>query len=103
MSVSINVVYVPPSDAVLGANEYRAASTVELNCQVEGATGRETFEWTSTCDGCFADGPTVPSVRQEQLRSIDNGTHTCTVTLDRITGSVGIVMNVVGKFNTFAW
>ncbi len=85
-----------PSESV-----YRAGSgPVTLACQVEGATGSVTYQWTSTCGNCFAKG-TSESVTQGLLRAgLDDGTHTCTAT-DSDGGEIGsasIEMRIIGMF-----
>ena len=76
-----------------------------LTCQVEGAIGTETYQWTSTCTGpnsnCFVPGKITETITRTTLRSTDSGTHTCTATRDTggssLTGSATIEMNVVGE------
>ena len=70
-----------------------------LTCQVEGATGAETYLWTSTCTtGCFINHQIDRmTVARSTLQSVDSGNHTCTATCGGLTGSDTIEMNVVGK------
>ncbi len=83
-------------------NDFRAVSgPVTLTCQVEGATGTETYQWTSTCGNCFARGPTSQSVTGNFLRvNFDQGTHTCTATDSDggETGSASFLMRIIGMF-----
>ena len=101
LSVSIMIDRTDPSDFVGGPNDYRAASSVTLTCQVEGATGAETYLWTSTCTGpnsnCFVPGKITAEIDRGTLRSTDSGTHICTATRGGLTGSATIEMNVVGE------
>ena len=80
--------------------DYRAASgPVTLTCQVEGATGTVTYQWTSTCTHppCFVIGTNREISRLFVRAGVDDGTHTCTVTdSDGPTGTDSIVMNIVG-------
>ena len=94
LAVSIAVDYTPPSNAVLGVNEYRAASTILLTCLVEGATGTAIYTWDSTL------GEEDNNQREGMaLLSSDTGNHTCMVT-DGIgnTGSASAEIIVVGMF-----
>ena len=80
--------------------DYRAASgPVNLTCQVEGATGTVTYQWTSTCthDQCFVTGTNREVSRTFVRAGVDAGNHTCTAT-DSVgsTGTDNIVMNIVG-------
>ena len=101
LNVTIDVDYTPPPDFVGGANDYRAASSVNLTCQVEGATRTETYQWTSTCTGpktnCFVPGKTNQTISRSSLHSTDSGNHTCTANRSSLTGSATIEMNVVGE------
>ena len=99
LNVTIDVHYTPPPDFVGGPNDYRAASTVTLTCQVEGATGVETFQWISTLP-VVSNQPTMRS--RTTVRSSDSGSHTCIATStcsggSSLTGSATIEMNVVGE------
>ncbi len=93
--------YTPPADFKQPTvNDFRAGSQVTLACQVEGATGSVTYQWTSTCTGpCFVKGASQ-SVTQLYLRAgVDDGTHTCTAT-DSVggTGNASFVMRIIGMF-----
>ena len=95
---------ISPHDFGGGPNDYRAASSVTLTCQVEGATGAETYQWSSTCTGpnsnCFVPGQTTQAITRTALRSSDSGTHTCMATnaVTGLTGTATIEMNVVGEW-----
>ena len=82
------------------ASVYQAASSVTLTCDVDdtGTFAPLTYQWTSTCLGdCFVRDQTSPVVSREGLRSIDTGSHTCTVTDDvGNTGSASVEMIVTG-------
>ena len=101
--VTIDVDYSEaPPDFVGGPNDYRAASMLLLTSQAEGETGSETYEWTSTCTGCFINSGTFRNqlVGRGTLQSVDSGNHTCTVT-DSDGGEMGsatIEINVVGEY-----
>ena len=110
LTVTIDVDYTPPPDFVGGPNDYRAASRLNLTCQVEGATGVVTYQWTSTCTGPSSDcfiytgggaSRTTETISRATLRSTDSGTHTCTAT-DSVgkfnCGSASIMANITGKF-----
>ncbi len=103
LTVTIDVAYTPPVDFdPPSVNDFRASSEVTLTCQVEGATGSVTYQWTSTCtDQCFVlrSPQTNPSVTQGFLRAgIDDGTHTCTATDSDggETGSASFMMRIIG-------
>ena len=104
LTVSIIPTYTPPPDFVGGPSDFRAASAVTLTCEVEGATGAETYLWTSTCTGpgsnCFVPGKTDQAISRTTLRSSDSGTHICTATLPitGLSGTATIEMNVVGEW-----
>ena len=106
LTVTIAVTYTPPTDFIrTSVEDYRAASgPVTLTCQVEGATGTVTYQWTSTCTHpqCFVLNSNFRINDQTLMRSfvragVDDGTHTCTAT-DSVgsTGTDSIVMNIVG-------
>ena len=101
LTVTINVDYTAPPDFVGGPNDYRAASAVILTCQVEGETGSETYQWSSTCtgpsSGCFVPGRTAQPITRGTTRSTDSGNHTCTATRGALTGSATIEMNIAGE------
>ena len=99
--VSVVAEYDPPSSFTFEPPSYRAASALNLTCQVEGNHSGLFYEWTSTCLGnCFtqlgfAGGR---SVSTPYLRSYDTGVHTCMV-YDSVgcTGKANITVNVVGE------
>ena len=95
VTVTIDDDYTPPPDFVGGPNDYRAASSVVLTCQVAAGT---ISRWTSTCTGpgrnCFVPGKTTKAISRLVLRSSDSGNHTCNATRG---GSATIEMNVVGE------
>ncbi len=100
--VTIDVDYTPPADFDQPTvNDFRASSgPVTLTCQVEGATGTVSYQWTSTCGNCFARG-TSPLVTVGFLRApFNDGTHTCTATDSDggETGSASFVMRIIGMF-----
>ena len=98
LTVTIDVDYTAPSDFVGGPNDYRAASTVTLTCQVTGGKQMVTYSWTSTCSTrCFIHSKTSQTVRRITLQSIDSGTHTCTATCGGLIESATIEMNIVGE------
>ncbi len=101
LTVTIDVDYTPPADFdPPTVNDFRAGSgPATLTCQVEGATGTVSYQWTSTCSNCFARG-TSPSVTGNFLRvNFDQGTHTCTATdSGGGTGSASFVMRIIGMF-----
>ena len=99
LTVTIDVDYSAAHPVVGGPNDYRAASTVILTCQVEGATEAETYQWSSTCTGCFINSQTMQNqiIGRAALQSIDPGTHTCTATRGGLSGSDTIEMNAVGE------
>ncbi len=102
--VIIDVAYTPPVDFDRpSVNDFRAGSApVTLTCQVEGATGDVSYQWTSTCTGaCFVGGISQSVTRTMFLRAgIDDGTHTCTATDSGggETGSASFVMRIIGMF-----
>jgi len=105
LAVTVLVDYTLPADFVRPSeSDYRAGSgPVTLTCQVEGATGTVSYQWTSTCthSSCFVTGETTESISQDFLRAgVDGGTHTCTATDGDggETGSGSTVMNIVGNF-----
>ena len=94
LSVTIDIDYTPPPDFVGGPNDYRAASSVTLTCQVERVTQTVSYDWTTTLS-LFNES----TLRRDILHSDDTGNHTCTVT-DRssgLTGRATIEMNIVGE------
>ena len=65
LNVSILPVYDAPPDVILGEDEYRAASLLTLSCQVTGATGTVSYQWSSTCTGdCFFPGTMAMLIQQ---------------------------------------
>ncbi len=104
LTVTIDVDYTPPADFDQPTlNDFRASSPVTLTCQVEGATGSVTYQWSSTCtDLCFVlRSPQADEVTQLYLRAgIDDGTHTCTATDSDggDTGCASFVMRIIGMF-----
>ena len=82
---------------------YRVASSVTLTCEIDdtGTFVPLTYQWTSTCLGdCFVRDQTSPVVSREGLRSIDAGSHTCTVTDDvGNMGSASVEMAITGIAN----
>ncbi len=102
LTVTIDVDYTSPADFDQPTvNDFRAASgPVTLTCQVEGATGDVTYQWTSTCGNCFVSG-TTQSVTGNFLRvDVDQATHNCTATDSDSgeTGSASFVMRIIGMF-----
>ncbi len=101
LTVTIDVGYTPPADFDQPTvNDFRAGSgPVTLTCQVEGATGSVSYQWTSTCGNCFANGPTSQSVTGGFLRVVrEEGTHTCYATDigSGRTGSADFLMRIIG-------
>ena len=80
---------------------YHIATSVTLTCRVSlEAVQPVSYQWSSSCSGeCSVAGQTDDTVTISLLRSIDSGTHTCTVT-DNVgnTGNGSINFNVTGKF-----
>ena len=100
LSVTIDVDYSPPSDFTLQPPYYRAASSVNLTCNVEGLEGDIVYNWTSTCSGnCFVvSGRSSRSMSKWALQSTDSGFHTCTVSdIGGCVGNATIEMKVVGE------
>ncbi len=101
-TVFIDVFYTPPADFDQPTvNDFRAGSgPVSLTCGVREATGPLIYQWTSTCNNCFARG-TTQSVTRGFLRvDREEGTHTCTATdsVNGRTGSADFVMRIIGMF-----
>ena len=99
--------YTAPTDAILGENQYRAASQLTLSCQATGANGALSYNWTSSCTGGCAVSGTVSgqnvSVSDRGtlfnfLRPDDAETYTCDAndTNDNI-GSASTDVDIVGK------
>ena len=123
LNVSILPVYDAPPDVILGEDEYRAASLLTLSCQVTGATGTVSYQWSSTCTGdCFFDGTNNAHTTAQNistsfrgnadtmydffLRSTDAGTYTCEASDDSDntnTGSGSREVKIVGKLSVLYW
>ena len=111
LAVSILPVYTAPADAILGPNQYRAASQLTLSCQATGNTGELFYFWTSTCTGGCAVSGTVSGQNvtvsnrggvDNFLRSDDAGTYTCTAAdRDENVGTASTDVDVVGKLFIF--
>ena len=98
--MTIDVDYSPPSDFTLQPPYYRAASSVNLTCNVDGLEGDIVYNWTSTCSGnCFVvSGRSSRSMSKWALQSTDSGFHTCTVSdIGGCVGNASIEMKVVGE------
>ena len=95
-SVAITVDYNPPPGFSPGPNEYRASSgPILVTCTVTEETGAENYQWSSTCRKCPFQTAGSKAI-ERYVHSSDNGTHTCTVTRDGITGSASIEFIIVG-------
>ncbi len=99
--VAVVVDYTPPVDFdPTSDDDYRAGSgPVILTCQVAGAIGAVNYQWSSTCSGdCFLLTQTTQSVIQGMFvrAGVDGGTHTCTASDSRGSGSGSTVMNIIG-------
>ena len=82
--------YAPP--------DYRAASSVTLNCTTEGASGTVRYWWSSNCSSCFVTSRRSMTVTRDFLRTRDMGNHTCTATDSTgVRGSDSTHMNIVGE------
>ena len=103
LNVSIAVNYTSPPGSDLGTDEYmyRAASgPVTVTCN-SGGDENVTYLWSSTCRNCMFDNNTKQEIFRAAVHSGDNGTHTCTVTMESnetVVGSASINFNIVGKF-----
>ena len=101
LNVTITVTYTPPPGSDLGPDEYRAASgPVTVTCN-SGGDDNVTYLWSSTCRNCVFDNSTELNIFRAAVHSGDNGTHTCTVTMESnetVVGSASINFNIVGKF-----
>ncbi len=65
-----------------------------LRCEAEGATGSVSYQWSSTCSGCFVSG-TSQTVSRDRLFLYDAGEHSCLVTdLFGGAGKAFTVMNI---------
>ena len=52
---------------------------MSLVCNVEGGVLPITYNWNSTCDGCFTLGKTSQTIQHNALHSRDTGNHICSV------------------------
>ena len=95
----IQPIYTPPDQyRDYGPPNYRAASSVTLRCVAEGTVGDVNYQWSSTCDNCFASDSSSSTISENILRSRDAGVHTCTVTDSTgVEERKSIEMNIVGK------
>lgn len=98
LRVDIEVTYNPPLDFYLSTPPYyRPATAVTLTCRSSDAIGSVKYQWTSTCQHCFARGSSQPSITTQILKSTDAGLHTCTITDDAgDTGSNSTEMKLIG-------
>ena len=98
LRVEIEVTYDSPFDFTLPSPPYyRPATSVTLTCQVYGATGTVSYQWSSTCSGCFASSSTSQTISSSVLQSIDAGVHTCSAVDNNInTGSDSTEMKLIG-------
>ena len=99
LKTTIDIYYTPPDQYPdYAPPNYRAASSVNLRCRTEGASGSVSYRWSSTCSSCFASNSYSSSISESILKYRDNGVHTCTTT-DSIgnTGNNSTRMNIVGK------
>ena len=110
LRVSILDIYTPPLDVKLEKSEYRAASLLNLTCQVSDSVETLSYYWQSTCrEDCFLHGSnqiTSHTISRENvfnsynvfLRSADAGTFTCVVCDARGNrGDASKEVNVVGE------
>ena len=99
LSVTVQVTYSPPSAFILPSPPYyHPTSSVTLTCRAHHATGSVTYQWSSTCSGCFASSGTSQAISDSMLQSNDAGVHTCTVTdSNGNTGSNSTEMRLIGK------
>ena len=101
LKVFINMTYNGPLGDVLQPPNYRPGGYITLQCVVEGASGYESYYWTTTCvSGCFVyNGYSGNTLYQSFLRYNDAGIYICRVT-DGIgnTGQDSQVINIMGKF-----
>ena len=98
--VDIQVIYTPPDQYPdYGPPNYRAASSVTLRCVAEGTVGDVNYQWSSTCDNCFASDSSSFTITENILRSRDAGVHTCTA-FDGLgfVQSKSVDMNIIGMF-----
>ena len=80
---------------------YQVATSATLTCHVGSeAVQPVSYQWSSSCSGqqCSVTGQTDASIMIPLLRSVDSGTHTCTVT-DSVgnSGNGSIQFDVTGK------
>ena len=99
LRVEIEVTYDPPFDFTLPSPPYyRPATSVTLTCQVHGATGTVSYQWSSTCSSCFASSSTSHTISDSVLQSNDAGVHTCTaVDGNSNNGSNSTEMRLIGR------
>ena len=99
LKVTIDVTYNPPSDFTLPSPPYyRPASSVTLTCRAHHASGPVYYEWSSTCNSCFASSSTAQTISENILNSNSAGVHTCNVTDgDGNTGENSTEMRLIGK------
>ena len=106
LAVSILPVYTAPTDAILGENQYRAASQLTLSCQATGATGALSYMWISSCTGgCAVAGDVTQNVSVSDrgrlfnfLRPEDAETYTCDASdTNANIGSASTDVDIVGK------
>ena len=102
LKTKVSIIYTPPEDYPdydPAKSNYRAASTVTLNCTTEGESGTVSYRWSSTCKSCLARSYSRSELTEKILRTRDAGNHTCTATDS--TGSRGSdgtpVMRTVGE------
>ena len=102
LSVTIDVSYHPPPGAMLGPNEYRAASgPVTVTCIAVGGTPTVRYQWSSTCRDCPFQESNPKSNSSEIFRAAvhsgDTGIHTCTATdMTENTGMNSIGFTITG-------
>ncbi len=96
LNVTIAIQYDPPAGVTLTPPDYSPASSVSLRCEATGASGSVSYQWNSTCSGCFVRG-TSQTQSQSYLWSDDAGEHTCVATDGRgNTGRATTRMNIIG-------
>lgn len=94
--MNISVQYSPPADVHTRPPNYRAGTSVSLQCIALEATGPVTYWWSSTSSrGCFVSGYSE-NVACDRLGSYDAGLHTCVASDGHGSGSATIKMNVIG-------
>ena len=99
LKVTIEVTYNPPFDFTLPSPPYyRPASSVTLTCHAHNATGSISYQWSSTCNNCFASNSTAQTISEDILKSNSAGIHTCIATDGGgNTGSTSTEMRLIGK------